>query len=126
MLQPILPIFFAVQFNFLRVGGVAFLDARRGRTVGAPRTVPRRAPGEASLGPHDPRYEGWRNEAALDLKAGLAIGGLGLLLLVVAAGAVGDAAVLLPFGLEGLFGAEVFTGITETISSILPSVDGLL
>mmetsp|Transcript_7893 Transcript_7893/g.23496 ORF Transcript_7893/g.23496 Transcript_7893/m.23496 type:complete len:535 (-) Transcript_7893:39-1643(-) len=88
MLQPILPLFFAVQFNFL--------------------------------------YEGWRNEAALDLKAGLAIGGLGLLILALGAGAVGDAAVLLPLGLENLLGAELFTGISETLSSILPSVDGML
>merc|ERR1711903_358830 len=43
LLQPILPIFFMVQFNFL--------------------------------------YEGWRNEFAFDVKAGLLIGGLGLLLL---------------------------------------------
>ena len=45
LLQPILPIFFMVQFNFL--------------------------------------YEGWRNEFAFDVKAGLLIGGLGLLLLAV-------------------------------------------
>merc|ERR1711924_579470 len=52
-------------------------------------------------------YEGWRNEFAFDVKAGLLIGGLGLLLLAVGAGAVGDAAVLLPFGLESIFGVEV-------------------
>merc|ERR1711881_287436 len=77
LLQPILPIFFAVQFNFL--------------------------------------YEGWRNEFAFDVKAGLLIGGLGLFLLAVGAGAVGDAAVLLPFGLESIFGVEALAGISETI-----------
>ena len=72
LLQPILPIFFMVQFNFL--------------------------------------YEGWRNEFAFDVKAGLLIGGLGLFLLAVGAGAVGDAAVLLPFGLESVFGVEASLG----------------
>ena len=88
LLQPILPVFFTVQFNFL--------------------------------------YEGWRNEAALDLKAGVAIFGIGLLILAVGAGAVGDLAILLPFAGESLIGAEAFAGISETISSILPSVDSLL
>merc|ERR1712147_584714 len=68
LLQPILPVFFTVQFNFL--------------------------------------YEGWRNEAALDLKAGVAIFGIGLLILAVGAGAVGDLAILLPFAGESLIGAE--------------------
>ena len=88
LLQPILPVFFTVQFNFL--------------------------------------YEGWRNEAALDLKAGVAIFGIGLLILAVGAGAVGDLAILLPFAGESLIGAEAFAGLSETISSILPSVDSLL
>merc|ERR1711903_187498 len=88
MLQPILPIFFKVQFNFL--------------------------------------YEGWRNEFAFDVKAGLLIGGLGLLLLAVGAGAVGDAAVLLPFGLESIFGVEALAGLSETISGFLGGAEGML
>ena len=52
------------------------------------------------------------------MKAGLLIGGLGLFLLAVGAGAVGDAAVLLPFGLESVFGVEALAGISE--SSHLP------
>ena len=88
LLQPILPIFFMVQFNFL--------------------------------------YEGWRNEFAFDVKAGLLIGGLGLLLLAVGAGAVGDAAVLLPFGLESIFGVEALAGISETITGFLGGAEGML
>merc|ERR1719353_254596 len=88
LLQPILPIFFMVQFNFL--------------------------------------YEGWRNEFAFDVKAGLLIGGLGLLLLAVGAGAVGDAAVLLPFGLESVFGVEALAGLSETISGFLGGAEGML
>ena len=88
LLQPILPIFFMVQFNFL--------------------------------------YEGWRNEFAFDVKAGLLIGGLGLFLLAVGAGAVGDAAVLLPFGLESVFGVEALAGISETISGFLGGAEGML
>ena len=57
--------------------------------------------------------------------AGL-IFGIGLLILAVGAGAVGDLAILLPFAGESLIGAEAFAGISETISSILPSVDSLL
>jgi len=88
LLQPILPIFFMVQFNFL--------------------------------------YEGWRNEFAFDVKAGLLIGGLGLFLLAVGAGAVGDAAVLLPFGLESVFGVEALAGLSETISGFLGGAEGML
>merc|ERR1711970_380546 len=88
LLQPILPIFFMVQFNFL--------------------------------------YEGWRNEFAFDVKAGLLIGGLGLFLLAVGAGAVGDAAVLLPFGLESVFGVEALAGISESISTFLGGAEGML
>merc|ERR1719456_1860824 len=88
MLQPILPVFFAVQFNFL--------------------------------------YEGWRNEYAFDVKAGLLIGGLGLLILALGAGAVGDAAILLPFGLESVFGVEALAGISETITGFLGGAEGML
>merc|ERR1712182_134392 len=88
LLQPIMPVFFMVQFNF--------------------------------------PYEGWRNEFAFDVKAGLLIGGLGLLLLAVGAGAVGDAAVLLPFGLESIFGVEALAGISETITGFLGGAEGML
>ena len=88
LLQPVLPVFFFVQFEFL--------------------------------------YEGWRNEAALDLKTGLPLFLLGSFLLLAAAGAVGDVAILLPFGIETIFGAEVFTTISESVANILPSLDGLL
>ena len=71
-------------------------------------------------------YEGWRNEAALDLKTGLPIFAVGALLLVVAAGAVGDAAVLLgPFAAESLVGAESLAAFSEALSNALPSFDGL-
>mmetsp|Transcript_12728 Transcript_12728/g.39294 ORF Transcript_12728/g.39294 Transcript_12728/m.39294 type:complete len:540 (+) Transcript_12728:403-2022(+) len=88
LLQPILPVFFSVQFNFL--------------------------------------YEGYRNMAALDLKAGLAIGGIGILVLAIAAGAVGDAAILLPFGLESVFGAEAIASISETLTAVFSSGEGLM
>ena len=72
LLQPILPIFFSVQFNFL--------------------------------------YEGWRNEAAIDLNAAfgfLIIGGFILLLSGGAlGGAVGEVGVGVGFGLDTLFGGE--------------------
>jgi len=85
LMQPILPIFFTVQFNFL--------------------------------------YDGYENKA-LDLRAGLAIAAFGILLLLLAAGAVGDLAVLLPF-LDFTAIIELATALSETISSILPSFDGL-
>merc|ERR1711939_1036457 len=88
LLQPVLPAFLQIQFNFL--------------------------------------YEGWRNEFAFDVKAGLLIGGLGLFLLAVGAGAVGDAAVLFPFGLESIFGVEALAGISETISGFLGGAEGML
>ena len=45
----------------------------------------------------------------------------GLFLLAVGAGAVGDAAVLLPFGLESVFGVESlkYSGLSETVSGFL-------
>ena len=54
------------------------------------------------------------------------IGGLGLFLLAVGAGAVGDAAVLLPFGLESVFGVEALAGLSETISGFLGGAEGML
>merc|ERR1711881_510426 len=47
-------------------------------------------------------------------------------LLSVGAGAVGDAAVLLPFGLESVFGVEALAGISETISGFLGGAEGML
>ena len=44
----------------------------------------------------------------------------------VGAGAVGDAAVLLPFGLESVFGVEALAGISETISGFLGGAEGML
>lgn len=88
MMQSILPVFFAVQFNFL--------------------------------------YDGWRNEVALDLKAGAAIATIGIVLLALAAGAVGDLAILLPLGLESLGFTEFLASLSEAITSILPSVDSVL
>ncbi|KAJ8603474.1 hypothetical protein CTAYLR_005113 [Chrysophaeum taylorii] len=71
-------------------------------------------------------YDGWRNEVAFDLKAGLIIASFGALLLLLAAGAVGDLAILLPFGLESLGATELFASLSETISSVLPSIDSVL
>ncbi|MEL6312063.1 MAG: FAD-dependent monooxygenase, partial [Pseudomonadota bacterium] len=88
MMQPILPVFFTVQFNFL--------------------------------------YDGWKNEYAIDLKAALAIGAIGIVILALAAGAVGDAAILLPFGLESLGATEFAASLTETLANILPSFDSIL
>merc|ERR1712232_920494 len=68
MLQPILPIFFNIQFNFL--------------------------------------YEGWRNEAAIDLEAGLGLLVVGGAILLLGAGTVGEAGLGLGLGLEGIFGGE--------------------
>jgi len=83
LLQPILPIFFSVQFNFL--------------------------------------YEGWRNEAAIDITAAagiLFIGGLVLLLSGGAlGGAVGEVGVLGGLGLDSLLGGELLGG--EGLESIL-------
>ena len=85
LMQPILPVFFTVQFNFL--------------------------------------YDGWQNKS-IDIKAGLAIAAFGLLLLALAAGAVGDLAVLLPF-LDITAFAELGATISETVGQVLPSFDGI-
>jgi len=63
ILQPILPIFFLVQFNFL--------------------------------------YEGWRNEAAIDLKATFGFLFIGGFILTLAGGGIGEVPILL-FGLEDI------------------------
>ena len=88
LLQPILPVFFWVQFEFL--------------------------------------YEGWRNEFAFDLKNGLILGGIGFFLLAVGAVAVGDLAILLPFGLESLVGVEALTAASETLTGIGGGLEGIL
>mmetsp|Transcript_12424 Transcript_12424/g.42978 ORF Transcript_12424/g.42978 Transcript_12424/m.42978 type:complete len:539 (-) Transcript_12424:77-1693(-) len=88
MMQPILPVFFKVQFNFL--------------------------------------YEGWRNEAALDLKSGVPLALLGGLILALGAGAVGDLAILLPLGIESLGATELVASISEAAANVLPAVDGVL
>jgi len=80
LLQPILPIFFNLQFNFL--------------------------------------YDGWRNEAAFDLKAGAGLLFVGTLILIAAAGLdaaflEGAAATLggaVGFGGEALLGGETIVG----------------
>jgi len=66
--QPILPLFFNVQFNFL--------------------------------------YSGWRNEAAIDLRATLGILLIGSLILTLGAGVTGDAGLGLGLGLETIFEEE--------------------
>eukprot|EP00519_Triparma_laevis_P009602 CAMPEP_0182499818 /NCGR_PEP_ID=MMETSP1321-20130603/7968_1 /TAXON_ID=91990 /ORGANISM="Bolidomonas sp., Strain RCC1657" /LENGTH=524 /DNA_ID=CAMNT_0024704067 /DNA_START=50 /DNA_END=1621 /DNA_ORIENTATION=- len=68
MLQPILPIFFSVQFNFL--------------------------------------YDGYKNKYGLDLKNGAALFAIGSVLLILAAGSVGEVGILGSLGLEGLLGGE--------------------
>lgn len=88
LMQPILPVFFMVQFNFL--------------------------------------YDGYKNELAVDLKSGLPIAIIGSFILLIGAGAVGDLAILLPFLGESLLGGEAFAAISETLGSIIPSVDTLL
>ena len=82
MLQPILPIFFAVQFNFL--------------------------------------YDGYKNEFGLDLKSGLPLFLLGVFILAVGAGAVGDAGILLGgFGLDALLSGEAFAAVSDAAANIL-------
>jgi len=68
ILQPILPIFFTIQFAFL--------------------------------------YDGWKNESALDLKAGLGLLFVGSIILLLGAGTVGEAGLFAGIGLEGLLGGE--------------------
>merc|ERR1719221_863283 len=63
--QPILPLFFNVQFNFL--------------------------------------YSGWRNEAAIDLRATLGILLIGSLIFILGAGITGEAGLGLGLGLENMF-----------------------
>jgi zeaxanthin epoxidase len=76
ILQPILPIFFSVQFNFL--------------------------------------YDGWRNEALIDVPATLGFLFFGGFILLLGAGTLGEAGLGF-FGLESLFGTE---GIEAVVSNI--------
>ena len=80
MLQPILPIFFAIQFNFL--------------------------------------YDGYQNKAALDLKNGLGLLVVGSLLLLLAAGSVGEVGILGSMGLESLGATEGLEAIFANIQSM--------
>ncbi|GMH51038.1 hypothetical protein TrRE_jg5379 [Triparma retinervis] len=77
MMQPILPIFFNIQFNFL--------------------------------------YEGYRNDYAVDLKAGAGLLTVGSLLLLLGAGGIGEGGVLAGMGLEGLLGGEGFEAILANL-----------
>lgn len=77
LMQPILPLFFTIQFNFL--------------------------------------YEGYRNDVAVDLKAGLGLLTVGSLLLLLGAGAIGEGGVLATIGLDGLLGGEGFEAILANL-----------
>jgi zeaxanthin epoxidase len=77
MLQPILPLFFSVQFSFL--------------------------------------YDGWRNERAIDLKAGLGFLLLGGLILLVGSNFALEAGLGLELGLESIFGTE---GLETLLSQV--------
>lgn len=81
MLQPILPLFFSIQFNFL--------------------------------------YEGWRNEAAIDVRAALGILSIGSLILLLAAGSLGEAGVGVGLGLEAIFGAESVEAAGAVVKDLL-------
>ncbi|KAL3938779.1 MAG: hypothetical protein SGARI_001612 [Bacillariaceae sp.] len=68
MLQPILPLFFSVQFNFL--------------------------------------YEGYRNEMGIDIVAALTFLVVGGSILILSAGAVGEAGIAASIGMDALVGTE--------------------
>ena len=90
ILQPILPIFFSIQFAFL--------------------------------------YDGWKNDNKVDASsaAGLAI--FGGLILLLAAGSVGEAGLVLAPIIEGLFGTEgLLYSAWETIfgSDVFSSMSGM-
>lgn len=80
ILQPILPVFFSVQFNFL--------------------------------------YSGWRNEYGIDIKAALGVATIGSLVLLVSAGALGEAGLGLGLGADALFGTEGFLDFDALLQSI--------
>ncbi|GKY94469.1 hypothetical protein MPSEU_000412800 [Mayamaea pseudoterrestris] len=80
LLQPILPIFFKVQFNFL--------------------------------------YDGWENETAFDLKAGLGFLTIGGFIALLLGGSLGEAGLIAGFGADALFGAEGLVDIDGAITGI--------
>uniref|UniRef100_A0A7S1B702 FAD-binding domain-containing protein n=1 Tax=Corethron hystrix TaxID=216773 RepID=A0A7S1B702_9STRA len=73
MLQPILPIFFSVQFNFL--------------------------------------YDGWKNEAAVDLNAAVGFLFVGGFILLLGGGTLGEAGILGGLGADALFSGETIGGL---------------
>jgi zeaxanthin epoxidase len=79
MMQPILPIFFTVQFNFL--------------------------------------YDGWKNESAIDLPAALGFTVFGSILLLLSAGALGEAGLGVGLGVDALFGTEGLLDLDAITSS---------
>ena len=88
MLQPILPVFFMVQFNFL--------------------------------------YDGWRNKNSVDLPAAIGFLTLGSIILLLTAGALGEAGLVAGVGAEAVLGAEgildfeaISTAIREFFASVL-------
>jgi len=80
MLQPILPIFFKIQFAFL--------------------------------------YDGYDNKRVIDFKAGFGLLSVGLLILLIAGGAIEEGGILAGLGLETIFG-------TEGIEAFLSNFQGL-
>lgn len=81
MMQPILPVFFSIQFNFL--------------------------------------YEGYRNEGAVDVKAGLGLLFFGGLILLLGAGSFGEVGILGSLGLEGLVGSEGIDAVVAGVQDLL-------
>jgi len=86
MLQPILPIFFQVQFAFL--------------------------------------YDGWRNDAALDLASGLPIALIGGFIMVVGFGSVIESGIGLGLGIDGLLTGSGLEGLADfsTISDFFSTL----
>lgn len=81
MLQPILPIFFKIQFDFL--------------------------------------YEGWKNELAIDVGASIGFLFFGGIILLLGAGAVGEAGVGVGLGLDAVFGGEAFEGLFAALQDFI-------
>lgn len=78
LLQPILPLFFKIQFNFL--------------------------------------YDGWQNETAFDLAAGLGFLTIGGVIALLLAGSLGEAGLTAGLGAEALFGTEGLIDIDALVS----------
>merc|ERR1712071_678248 len=81
ILQPILPIFFKIQFDFL--------------------------------------YEGWKNELAIDVGASIGFLFFGGIILLLGAGAVGEAGVGVGLGLDAVFGGEAFEGLFAALQDFI-------